>query len=271
MGRYAGIFPAGAQTEASAMTLATHMRRRSFIAGAKATGLSLLVGNIMANAMSESASVVMPAGVPPLLDHLVWLAGDLDAACAQFEAMSGIKPQYGGAHPSGTHNALVSLGEQVYLEIAAPVAGAQVGHPWVDAARRRPEPHLYAYCMRSADPLDKLAVAVKETGLRAFGPSKGSRTTPDGLSLHWDLFIPIVPGAGRVVPFLIDWQDTPHPAQTTSSAASLIAFGAFHPEPARIRDAMALLAPGVVLAQREDQSDLVAELSTPRGPVRLSG
>lgn len=245
--------------------------RRSAMVAAGACGLSLLSGTRMTKLSAARPNERALSVLPPLLDHLVWLAGDLDAACAQFEAMSGVKPEYGGAHASGTHNALVSLGQQVYLEIAAPVPGAQAGHPWVDAARRRPEPHLYSYCMRSAGPLDKLAAALKAAGITAFGPSQGRRTTPEGLSLQWQLLIPILPEAGRVVPFLIDWQDTPHPAQTTSSAVTLTRFDARHREPARVRYAMALLAPGVSLVQSENQTSLVAELSTPRGIVTLSG
>lgn len=246
--------------------------RRSAMASAGATGLSLLLGKVMTNANAKPQSHADPTKVPAMLDHLVWLAGDLDKACAQFEAESGVEPVYGGAHPSGTHNALVSLGERVYLEIAAPVPGARAGsgHPWVEAALRRPEPHLYAYCMRSAVPLEELAKATKEAGMTAYGPSQGSRTTREGVSLEWQLFIPVVPGAGGIIPFLIDWNDTPHPAETTSSAVELTRFDVGHREPERFQDALALLAPGVKLTPGQDSSKLVAELSTPHGPMTLS-
>lgn len=244
--------------------------RRSAMLGAGATGLSLLLGNLMTTANAASSSQPRHSSPPALLDHLVWLAGDLDAACAQFEAMSGVKPIYGGAHPSGTHNALVGLGERVYLEIAAPVPGAEAGHPWVDAARHRPEPHLYSYCMRSERTLEMLADEAKGAGIAAFGPSKGSRTTPEGKTLEWQLLIPIMPDAGGVIPFLIDWQDTPHPAQTSPSAVSLIGFEAEHPKPESLGGAMAMLAPGVRLTQSERRPGLAAQLSTPRGPLTLS-
>ncbi|MEM1196249.1 MAG: VOC family protein [Pseudomonadota bacterium] len=210
-----------------------------------------------------------PSHIPALLDHLVWLAGDLDAACAQFEAASGVTPTYGGAHASGTHNALVSLGEEVYLEIAAPVAGAQAGHPWVDAARRRSEPHLYAYCMRSAQPLATLAQQAKAAGMDAFGPLPGSRTTPQGQTLEWQLFIPVLQGAGGVIPFLIDWQDTPHPAEPWPGEAALTGFELEHPEPERFRPALAVLAPGIDLKRGAEEAALTARITTPRGIVTL--
>lgn len=211
-----------------------------------------------------------PSSIPALLDHLVWLAGDLDAACAQFEAASGVAPTYGGAHASGTHNALVSLGKEVYLEIAAPVAGAQAGHPWVDAARRRPEPHLYAYCMRSAQPLATLAKQAKAAGMDAFGPLPGSRTTPQGQTLEWQLFIPVLQGSGGVIPFLIDWHDTPHPAEPYSGEAALTGFELEHPEPEGLKEALAMLAPGIDLKKSAQSVAMTAEITTPRGFVTLS-
>lgn len=243
--------------------------RRSAMACAGASGLHLLLGNAMTTAKAAPSPDPSAGGVPVLLDHLVWLAGDLEQACAQFEAASGVTPEYGGSHPSGTHNALVSLGEQVYLEIAAPVPGAEAGHPWVDAARRRPEPHLFSYCMRCAVPLPRMATATREAGFDAYGPSLGSRTTPDGDTLEWQLFIPIVAGAGNVIPFLIDWRDTPHPSHSTSSAATLTSFEAEHPDPEKVRDAMNLLAPGVHLKQSQQSPDIVAQLATPNGPMSL--
>ncbi|MEM9502021.1 MAG: VOC family protein [Pseudomonadota bacterium] len=221
---------------------------------------------------ANAASLAGTVGPPALLDHLVWLAGDLDAACAQFEALSGVAPDYGGVHPGGTHNAIVGLGDKMYLEIAAPMpeAEAGAGHPWVDAARQRPEPHLYSYCMRSTGLLSTLAEEVKAAGIKAFGPLPGSRTTPEGQTLKWQLFIPVLPGAGSIIPFHIDWQDTPHPARTSSSPLTLTGFHVKHAEPERFRDAMSLLAPGVRLERSESHSRLIARLSTPLGPVTLS-
>ncbi|MEM1132391.1 MAG: VOC family protein [Pseudomonadota bacterium] len=212
----------------------------------------------------------MPSNYPALLDHLVWLAGDLDAACAEFEAMSGITPRYGGRHPTGTHNAIVALGPRVYLEIAAPVPGAEAGHPWVDAARRRPEPHLYAYCMRTSGTLAALADQVKAAGFQSFGPSAGNRTLPDGTLLEWELFIPIIPGANGAIPFHIDWLDTSHPATRSSIDVKLTSFSIEHPDPQSIQHSMALLAPGVDLRRGKNKVRMTATLDTPIGLATLS-
>src|SRR5215469_4192621 len=59
--------------------------------------------------------------IPGLLDHILLGCSDLEPGVAFLEQRSGIKAAFGGVHPGrGTKNALLSLGEQRYLEIIAP-------------------------------------------------------------------------------------------------------------------------------------------------------
>jgi hypothetical protein len=73
-----------------------------------ATVLALLVG-LLSAAAAPAAQV----------DHILLGIDDLDRGVQAFEESTGIKPVYGGKHPGGTHNALVSLGDGTYLEIIA--------------------------------------------------------------------------------------------------------------------------------------------------------
>ncbi len=55
------------------------------------------------------------------LDHIVIAHPNLDIAMQEFANLTGCSPTYGGPHVGGgTHNALVSLGESVYLELISP-------------------------------------------------------------------------------------------------------------------------------------------------------
>lgn len=55
------------------------------------------------------------------IDHVVVGISDLEVGIAAFASLTGVTAAYGGAHPTtGTHNALASLGDDVYLEILSP-------------------------------------------------------------------------------------------------------------------------------------------------------
>jgi catechol 2,3-dioxygenase-like lactoylglutathione lyase family enzyme len=60
----------------------------------------------------------MSAVVEP--DHLVLAARDLDAGAAWLESLLGVKLAQGGKHARmGTHNRLLGLGDNFYLELIA--------------------------------------------------------------------------------------------------------------------------------------------------------
>ena len=184
--------------------------------------------------------------------------------------MSGITPAYGGQHPGGTHNALVGLGENIYLEIAAPVRGAQDGHPWINAARQKPKPHLFSYCMRPTRSLADLAEAAKTAGIDSLGPLPSSRELPNGDLLEWQLLIPHDAISGGVIPFQIDWLHSPHPSEGTEQAAQLVLFEIADPEPEMIRASIDLFAPQTTIIASNGGVQLRAQIQTPRGLVNLS-
>lgn len=206
-------------------------------------------------------------------DHLVVAASTLEVGEDHLERLLGVRPQRGGKHAAmGTHNSLLKLGERRFLElIAIDPDGEAPSHPrWfaLDSAEMRAAlaagPRLIHWVAR-CDDLDTVHRASPIDPGRAHEMSRGAYT--------WRITIPDdghLPGGG-VIPTLIQWSDTRHPADAMAdSGLRLIALSAAHPEPAVIRSALAALgladAPKVTFGA---QARLAAMLKTPLGTVAL--
>jgi hypothetical protein len=181
-----------------------------------------------------------------------------------------LEAQPGGLHTgAGTQNALIRLGKQFYLEIVAPLAEARTG-TWVEAARRRPEPHLHMWCVRADQRFDRTVARARSAGFGGVGPFPGSRTTPAGIELHWRLFVPTDVELGGTLPFLIDWQTSRHPALNLPHHVRRFAFGLGHPRPDQLAKALSVLglwAPPIRVAPGPEMALL---LEGPRGTMRLT-
>jgi len=215
------------------------------------------------------------------LDHVIWACNDLAAASASFEALTGVRPRYGGAHASGlTHNALVGLGGRCYLEILAPTgppapAGGTgaADDDWCRFARASSTPRLFTYCMRSALPLAELSTLAESLGCSRSVVAGNGRTTPEGVQLRWQWVGPRFQTFDRAFPFFIDWLDSPHPAESFAAAVpqagiTLTRFAVGHPGAAALRRVLSELSVPIDI---HDAPEIVfeLELATPRGAVTL--
>lgn len=194
------------------------------------------------------------------LDHLVLATPDLAGAVARFSALTGVAPARGGSHTGlGTANFLVGLGGGAYLEIVGP-------DPDQDApARPRPfgiddltTTRLVTWAVHPPG-VDAVVAAARDAGYDPGDPFAMSRLTPTGETLRWRL----TPDRG-VVPFLIDWGDTPHPTTRGLPAVGLRSFTLGHPDPALVRARLDALRLDVAVG-RADAPSLDAVFATPRG------
>lgn len=169
-----------------------------------------------------------PAGGHVLVDHLIYAAPDLPAAVAEVEERFGVRPQSGGKHlGAGTHNALLALGPRTYLEILAPDP-EQPARP----ATRRWQGLTHSRLAGWAIACDDIDGAVARAHRHGYDPGEvieGGRTGPTGTVLRWRA-TSFAPGDG-LVPFLICWGDTEHPASTAPAGLLLEFLHIEHPDP----------------------------------------
>jgi hypothetical protein len=212
-----------------------------------------------------------PAATP---DHLVLAAASVADGIDYVAALTGATPRPGGRHVAmGTHNALLKLGERLYLEIIAiDPTGRQPARPrWFGLdhvalqADLQERPRLIHWVARTGD-IDALTVVCPV--------ALGTVHAMDRGDFRWRITIPddgSLPGKG-IVPTLIQWDVPMHPADTLpASGVTLAQLAGTHPDAAPVRaalDALGLDAAIHVTYDRETR--LAAMLRTPRGMVTLS-
>lgn len=205
-------------------------------------------------------------------DHLVVAAQTLEQGCDWVEQNLGVRPAAGGKHlPMGTHNALLSLGPRLFLEVIAvdPEGARPLRTRWFDLDEPRMKaalaegPQLVHWVART-DALEAAVELVPDLGI----PTPMSRG-----EWNWRITIPPDghrPGRG-LVPTIIAWPDQRHPADALAdSGLRLVAIAGEHMEPALIRTQIAALGLSEVLKVTYGKSPrLAAMIRTSRGVATL--
>jgi glyoxalase-like protein len=227
---------------------------------------------LTALALVTTGAVTTQKGATELLarvDHLVYATTDLNRGVEEVEKLLGVRATPGGQHPGrGTRNALITLGPSTYLEIIAP--DPEQPHPktprpfGIDGLK---ESRLVAWAAKGDD-LGRLRNEAERKGARLGEVISGSRRRADGVLLSWRYTDPRTVLADGLVPFFIDWGQSPHPARTAAQGASLIALRAEHPDAQRVQRLLRGL--GIDLpVQTGATPALVAIIDSPRGHVEL--
>jgi Glyoxalase-like domain len=209
-----------------------------------------------------------------VLDHLAIVAPTLEEGAAHVREQIGIDMQAGGKHPEmGTHNLLLRLGDDVFLEVIAvdPLGARPAGPRWfglADEAAGRASwtegRRLRGFVARTGD-LDGILASHGELLGRKTPVSRGDRrwffsVRPDGL-------LP----AGGAAPPVIDWGPRGCPASDMPDlGARLVGFEVEHPDPGWLEDLYAQLNftnPPVV--RRGPEVRLRATIDTPSGVREL--
>jgi hypothetical protein len=203
------------------------------------------------------------------IDHLVYAGPDLDAAVDQLEKLLGVRAAPGGRHPRwGTRNALISLGPATYLEVLGPDPERDDREmPRIFGLNRLDEPHLVTWVAKETD-LEGRVETAAAAGVHLGEISAASRERPDGRVLSWRLTDPEVVLADGVVPFLIDWGASRHPAIDAPPGCRLSSLRAQHPDPERVAAMLDAIGSDLPVEMGPAPA-LIAVIQTAMGDVEL--
>jgi hypothetical protein len=197
------------------------------------------------------------------IDHVMLGASNLERALSDFEKAAGVHPILGGTHPSGTQNALVSLGRSTYLERIAPGPDAKPSHFISDLTKLdKLTPIGWAVSGPDAQVIQE---RLSKNGFFLTGPEAGSRLTPSGTTLRWETFQlnDEFPGA----PFFINWAaQSPHPSSTSPTGCTLEHWTVGGPNPELLTRLQKVLGlPFEIYKSPKEQFTL--SVSCPKGKV----
>jgi hypothetical protein len=207
--------------------------------------------------------------IQDIVDHLVYATPDLHMGIDRISQLLGVEATPGGQHPGrGTRNALVALGPRTYLEIVGPdlEQPGPRGPRWFRIDELS-EPKLVTWATPVAD-IDGLASRAAAAGISLGAVGEGHRARTDGRVLRWRFTDPAVLACDGVVPFLIDWASSPHPAATAIAGGLLTALRAEHPNDSAAIKGLRSLGLDLKIDCGE-RAQLIATIRMPRGEVEL--
>ena len=199
-------------------------------------------------------------------DHIIFAVSSLETGIRIIKEKTGVEAVVGGVHPRlGTQNALLSLGDDVYLEILAPdPKGTLV--PAYQGIKELHEGKLISWAAHTSN-IDALLKAANDNGYANTGINAGQRNTPEGKTLTWKTLSAKTP-VDEVMPFFIQWgPGTPHPATTSPKGCTLKSFTLSHPDTALVKKTFSVF--GLNADVVSGTAGMTMKIATPKGDVVL--
>lgn len=158
------------------------------------------------------------------LDHLVYAVPHFADGVAQMNKRLGVTATPGGQHLGlGTRNALVNIGNGAYLEIVGPdPEQPPPENGYFFNVDRLAQAGLVAWAVKTSD-ISATVEQAKRLGYDCGSIIDMSRQKPDGTLLKWRLTLPTM--SMPILPFFIDWLDTPHPTTSLTHNCQLVNLG----------------------------------------------
>jgi len=204
------------------------------------------------------------------IDHIVYAVPNLEWGIDHIHNLVGVRPTFGGYHTTqGTKNAILNLGNQIYLEILAVDMDntAFSNNRWmgIDLIQN---PKITRWAIKSSDLLSDVAVLSKNNPSLGH-KSKGERKMTNGELLQWEMALPLSTPEVELMPFMIDWKDSAaHPTDGLSDACRLNRISFYHPEPARTQSSFNELGIHEQI-NLDHQPKISISIQCPNGVVQL--
>jgi len=210
------------------------------------------------------------------LDHVVIAAATLEQGVEYVRNTLGVDVPPGGEHPlMGTHNHLMNLGDEVFLEIVStnPDAKPPERPRWFALD----DPAVFSSLVSQPRLLTWVVNTDDLVSLQASTRHRLGDVTPVSRgNLNWLFAIPTDGAlrAGGVLPYAMQWQTEPHPALAmTNLGCRLLSLTVFHPYAAWLKVMLtAMGAEGLVAVEPLNANELPylsAAIETPTGLVDL--
>lgn len=230
--------------------------REAFLKMMTLTGVGFVMGNTVTGLEKE---ILVP-------DHFLWGCADLQEGIRLLKEKTGVQAMIGGKHLDvGTHNALLSLGDKVYLEIIAPDPEADTLVDDYQFLKEFKEPTLF-YWAAHTEAINSLLMRINKLGLVNSGIKAGSRKKPDGTILEWES---LSIDSKNLMPFFIQWgKQSRHPSVDAPKGCHIHSFWLESETPEILVKEFAQL--DIQMPVKFGQKELLhLKLNTPKGIVVL--
>ena len=170
------------------------------------------------------------------IDHIVYAVKNLDHAIQELHELLGVRPVFGGHHKhNGTKNALLNLGNSIYLEvITKDKDNLDIPAPRWMGVDLIQESKVTRWSLKSTDlKSDAHHLSVYQDNMGVI--SGGSRQTSKGHLLEWEMILPLAEPEVEVIPFMTDWQKSSvHPTDKLETECTLMDIKLSSPNPEKV-------------------------------------
>lgn len=204
------------------------------------------------------------------IDHIAYAVPNLEKSCKDLEEKLGCKVVIGGRHlNNGTHNALINLGNEIYLELLAiDEENKEIKSPRWMGVDIITEPRVTRWAIKS-DNLGAELATLKEYNEGLAQSFEGSRKKQDGSTLKWHMALPLPSPEIELAPFAVDWKDSIHPTKSLPDECELLSIEFKHPNPAKVNELFSKLNIEHK-AHQAVSTEIKLVIKSPKGVIELS-